>query len=238
MILQVLLVFFALFGWLPVAIADDVVIASCAINPNIYMDHDIPSKFSASNSMIRKSNSLYGSKGKRMVIEGRVFDMNCVPIANAVVRIWQLNYKGMDQRTVDDHDFLLDVGGSLSPVKVVDMYDPNFIDTATATTDNLGYYRFITVVPGAQSGRAPYVNFTVNQPEILPFSTLMFFNDITVVNKKSNVRFSYANDPVAQHYPKNVSALMVADYRGDDSDGMRHYHFNITLPGAQVYKKY
>ena len=231
----------ALF-WLFVspALAGDGVISTCAVTPSAYIEYDMPKSFSKSNSLLRKSESLYGAKGKKIVIEGRVLDSNCVPVTNAVVRIWQLNSSGMDQRIVDDPDYFIEGDGGVSfyaPAKIIALYDPNFVDTGTTTTDNLGNYRFITVVPGAQEGRAPRVNFAVTHAEFIPFSTVMFFDDIKVVNKQTGEKVSYESDKLARKYPKVLVSLLVAKFISERDD-VRSYKFDITLAGSHTHKRY
>jgi len=72
--------------------------------------------------------------GERIVVTGRVTDGGGRPIANTLVEIWQANAAGRYAHAVDRHDAPL---------------DPNFQGAGRALTDDEGFYRFLTIKPGA-----------------------------------------------------------------------------------------
>jgi protocatechuate 3,4-dioxygenase beta subunit len=67
-------------------------------------------------------------------VHGRVLDEDARPVANTLVEIWQANACGRYVHVVDQHPAPL---------------DPNFTGAGRAKTDRDGYYKFITVKPGA-----------------------------------------------------------------------------------------
>jgi protocatechuate 3,4-dioxygenase beta subunit len=72
--------------------------------------------------------------GERIVVTGRVLDVDGHPIPNALVEVWQANSAGRYWHDVDQHPAPL---------------DPNFPGAGRCLTDADGVYRFVTVKPGA-----------------------------------------------------------------------------------------
>lgn len=72
--------------------------------------------------------------GERIIVHGRVLDEDGRPVPNTLVEIWQANACGRYIHVVDQHPAPL---------------DPNFTGSGRAQTDKDGYYRFISIKPGA-----------------------------------------------------------------------------------------
>jgi protocatechuate 3,4-dioxygenase beta subunit len=72
--------------------------------------------------------------GERLIVHGRVLDEDGRPVPNTLVEIWQANACGRYIHVVDQHPAPL---------------DPNFTGAGRTMTDQNGYYKFITVKPGA-----------------------------------------------------------------------------------------
>jgi protocatechuate 3,4-dioxygenase beta subunit len=76
--------------------------------------------------------------GERIIVSGRVLDENDRPVRNALVEVWQANAAGRYMHKVDQHDAPL---------------DPNFSGAGRMLTDDSGYYRFVSIKPGAYPWR-------------------------------------------------------------------------------------
>jgi protocatechuate 3,4-dioxygenase beta subunit len=72
--------------------------------------------------------------GERIIVHGKVLGEDGRPVPNALVEIWQANACGRYVHVVDQHPAPL---------------DPNFTGAGRVATDKDGYYKFITVKPGA-----------------------------------------------------------------------------------------
>ena len=72
--------------------------------------------------------------GERIIVHGRVLDEDGRPVPNTLVEIWQANASGRYIHVVDQHPAPL---------------DPNFTGAGRAATDRDGWYKFVTVKPGA-----------------------------------------------------------------------------------------
>jgi protocatechuate 3,4-dioxygenase beta subunit len=76
--------------------------------------------------------------GERIVVSGRVLDADGKPLRGQLVEVWQANAAGRYMHEVDTHDAPL---------------DPNFSGGGRCLTDEDGWYRFVTVKPGAYPWR-------------------------------------------------------------------------------------
>ena len=76
--------------------------------------------------------------GERIIVHGHVLDEDARPVANTLVEVWQANAAGRYMHVVDQHPAPL---------------DPNFTGGGRVVTDDKGYYRFVTVKPGAYPWR-------------------------------------------------------------------------------------
>jgi protocatechuate 3,4-dioxygenase, beta subunit len=72
--------------------------------------------------------------GERIVVSGRVLGSDGHPLRGQLIEIWQANAAGRYRHGVDTHDAPL---------------DPNFSGGGRCLTDDHGWYRFLTVKPGA-----------------------------------------------------------------------------------------
>jgi protocatechuate 3,4-dioxygenase beta subunit len=86
------------------------------------LDHDLTRQFAGQ------------PLGERIVVSGRVLGSDGKPLRSQLVEIWQANAAGRYAHVVDGHDAPL---------------DPNFAGAGRCVTDDDGWYRFVTVKPGA-----------------------------------------------------------------------------------------
>jgi protocatechuate 3,4-dioxygenase beta subunit len=72
--------------------------------------------------------------GERILVSGRVLDVDGRPQRGTLVEVWQANAAGRYKHEVDQHPAPL---------------DPNFSGAGRCLTDDEGRYRFITIKPGS-----------------------------------------------------------------------------------------
>jgi protocatechuate 3,4-dioxygenase beta subunit len=72
--------------------------------------------------------------GEKMIVSGRLLDESGRPVRRSLVEVWQANASGRYAHPGDTHDAPL---------------DPNFTGIGRTFTDDDGWYRFVTVKPGA-----------------------------------------------------------------------------------------
>jgi protocatechuate 3,4-dioxygenase beta subunit len=72
--------------------------------------------------------------GERIIVSGRVLDEDDRPVRGALVEVWQANSAGRYLHKTDQHEAPL---------------DPNFSGAGRFLTDDSGFYRFVSIKPGA-----------------------------------------------------------------------------------------
>ncbi|MDE2388111.1 MAG: protocatechuate 3,4-dioxygenase [Betaproteobacteria bacterium] len=107
------------------------------------------------------------AQGRRIIVSGRVQDVAGDPMAKAVLDIWQADANGRYRHPRDSN-----------PAKA----DENFQGWAIISSDENGFFRFKTVIPGAYpaSGtwtRPPHIHFKISKPGYRTLATQMYFPD-------------------------------------------------------------
>lgn len=107
------------------------------------------------------------AQGRHIIVSGQVRDVAGDPIAMAVLDIWQADANGRYRHPRDPH-----------PTKP----DENFQGWAILNSDENGFFRFKTVMPGAYpaSGtwtRPPHIHFKISKPGYRALTTQMYFPD-------------------------------------------------------------
>lgn len=106
--------------------------------------------------------------GERIVVEGRVLDEDGRPVRDSLIELWQANAAGRYAHKNDTH------GAPL---------DPNFTGAGRTMTDSEGFYRFVTIKPGAypwpnhhNAWRPAHIHFSLFGPSFLTrLITQMYF---------------------------------------------------------------
>jgi protocatechuate 3,4-dioxygenase, beta subunit len=106
--------------------------------------------------------------GERIILTGRVLDLDGEPVRDTLVEVWQANAAGRYVDPADDHQAPL---------------DPNFTGAGRCRTDSEGRYRFVTIKPGAyplqnleNAWRAAHVHFSLFGPQLASrLVTQMYF---------------------------------------------------------------
>lgn len=154
-----------------------------------------------------------GTRGERILIEGRVFDGTGTPVRDALVEIWQANSFGRYNHPADTQAREL---------------DPEFRGWGRAAADfNTGVYTFDTVKPGSVVGRdgrpmAPHASFWIVARGInIGLNTRMYFADETAAN---------AADPVLNLIELESRRKTLLAQRSE-REGKAVYTFDIHLQG-------
>ncbi len=74
------------------------------------------------------------AQGERIIVRGLVLDENARPVARSMIELWQANAAGRYDHPGDAHDAPL---------------DPHFRGEGRVFTDDLGWYEFTSIKPGA-----------------------------------------------------------------------------------------
>lgn len=106
--------------------------------------------------------------GESFILEGQVMGEDCMPLANALVELWQANTYGRYRHARDNRN-----GAKI---------DPNFYGLGRVKTNSKGEFEFKTIIPGSYAAgpawqRPPHLHFKVwvnNKKRII---TQMYFED-------------------------------------------------------------
>jgi protocatechuate 3,4-dioxygenase beta subunit len=154
--------------------------------------------------------------GDVIVIQGRVLDDACRPIADALVEIWQANTWG---RYAHEKD-----AGNPRPL------DPNFQSWAEMRTDAEGRFRFRTIKPGAYPAddqgwvRPPHIHFRVSRRGYHELVTQMYFAGESL-NEADRIRLELA----PEERDRVTVTLQPASEHGT---GVQRGEFDIALRRA------
>jgi protocatechuate 3,4-dioxygenase, beta subunit len=97
--------------------------------------------------------------GDIIIVQGKILDTNCQPVAGAIVEIWQANHHGKYRHEYGDD------GKS----------DPNFQGWGQAITNEKGEYRFKTIVPGLYGRRARHIHYKISKRGFHELITQLYF---------------------------------------------------------------
>ena len=154
--------------------------------------------------------------GDRIIVTGRVTDENDRPVRNTLVEIWQANAAGRYVHPLDTRDVPL---------------DPNFTGGGRALTDDDGWYRFITIIPGRypwanhdNAWRPAHIHFSLFGPSFVTrLVTQMYF--------PGDPMLPY--DPIYLQVPEAHRDKLMSnfDYSLTDHEIGLAYRFDIVLRG-------
>ena len=158
--------------------------------------------------------------GERIIVHGHVLDEDGRGVANTLVELWQANACGRYVHVVDQHPAPL---------------DPNFTGAGRTQSDAQGYYRFVTIKPGAypwknhpNAWRPAHIHFSVFGPSALSrLVTQMYFPDDPL----------HQIDPILQALPTETAReRLVATYAHDvtEPEWALGYRWNIVLQGPHA----
>ena len=158
--------------------------------------------------------------GERIIVTGRVLDDNGRPVPRTLVEIWQTNAAGRYRHDRDNHPAPL---------------DPNFTGAGRALTDENGFYRFVTIKPGAypwknhdNAWRPAHIHFSLFGPA---FATRL----VTQMYFPGDPLFAF--DPIFQSIrdekarQRLISSFDLATTRPEWALG---YQFNSILRGQEA----
>ena len=158
--------------------------------------------------------------GERIIVHGHVLDEDGRGVPNTLVELWQANACGRYIHVVDQHPAPL---------------DPNFTGAGRARSDADGYYRFITVKPGAypwgnhhNAWRPAHIHFSV-------FGHAFVSRLVTQMYFPGDPLFPF--DPIFNSVTDEKARMrMVSSFDLDNTqpDWALCFRFNIVLRGRNA----
>ena len=179
-------------------------------------DLSMPDNFATTNNLAKKAGSFYRAFGEIIFLQGAVVDSFGVPIEGAVIEVWQTNAAGKYHTLLEPDS------------EYVDEY---FNMSGRAITDNLGNYHFITIMPGANPGRAPHINMNIYHQKFGKIEAEMYFEDHPY----------NATDYQYLAYDEDERKLLTAKVVNSDilnPNSIKLCTFDITMRGTHQYKSF
>lgn len=179
---------------------------SCKVTKPFLNDYE-PEKFQLTNNLLRSTGDQPIYCGQKIIVKGRLLDINCVPIADAKIYLWQIGcdgkypYKAL-RKNIDKSAFNLTNAST-------------FQGSGIATTNNLGEFYFLTILPPSQKQEGSNVNVRVEHRTLGTLQTKLHFS-----SDKLNLE------------QEDVNQLL-----GDIMEDAPIYNFEIVMP-KQSLKNY
>jgi protocatechuate 3,4-dioxygenase, beta subunit len=150
--------------------------------------------------------------GQYIAVTGRVMDEDGVPLAGAMIEIWQANSAGKYIHELDRHE---------API------DPNFGGVGRFVTGDEGQYKFLSIKPGAYPvmesdwwWRPPHIHFSIFGPSWMNrYVTQIFFPGEPL--NETDLLLNAVQDPEARERlifettPTTVGAVNMLTFRRD-----------------------
>ena len=160
--------------------------------------------------LIHVEGNTQAATGNVVIVEGVVTNQNCLPVSGVLVEIWQACHTGRYNHPSDPN-----TGVAL---------DPNFQYWGKAVTDENGFYRFRTIIPGSYPAdvgwdRPPHIHFKVARVGYKELITQMYFSG-NVLNDK---------DKILQQLPKSEQAKLVVSFQEIESQPHPVGRFDIQI---------
>ena len=174
----------------------------------------MPEVFGTTNNLLQKTGSFYAAFGEPFYVQGTITDSFGVPISGAIVEIWQTNSAGKYQTLLEKNS---------------DLIDKNFSMSGKTTTDNLGNYYFITIMPGFYLNRAPHINFNIYHPKFGKLETEMYFED----HPRNSTDYQYMSYSPQERKLLTAKVRLINIY---DAKSTKIATFNIVMKGVHEFK--
>ncbi|HEX4925344.1 MAG TPA: protocatechuate 3,4-dioxygenase [Bdellovibrionales bacterium] len=174
--------------------------------------YPIDNQLDKDNDLTRVQGAVARPQGQLIYVRGVVTDQNCLPVAGALVEIWQACHTGKYNHKSDPNPAPL---------------DPNFQYWGQAITDAQGRYMFKTILPGAYPAsstwmRPPHIHYKISKRAYAELITQLYFKNNPLNNKDLILNAL----PAAER--AKVIVELTAPEQGYDP-GSKIATFNITL---------
>lgn len=155
--------------------------------------------------------------GQRIIVHGHVKEDDGRPVPDTLVEIWQANAGGRYRHAVDQWP---------SPL------DPHFTGAGRTLTDSGGYFRFLTIKPGAypwknhpNAWRPAHIHFSLfGRAFTQRLVTQMYFPDDPL----------FFQDPMYNSAPDARRMVSAFDYDATEDHWALAYRWDIVLRGEEA----
>lgn len=214
---------------------------ACKLTPDIKYDFITKVNVKKTSNLVKNPGSLYLARGKLILLKGQILDQNCVPVSNAVVKIFQADSNGFyedyfldkeKENKEEEEEKEEDKGekkGDKKKDKIV--YDSNFQYSGISYTNSLGEFTFMSVKPGKLKDAASHINLKVIHPDFRDIETRIYFSD----NEKENSEDKELNELKKEEKDKVIAKKSLKGYEYLDG-GI--YNIKLILHGVNKHKTF
>lgn len=205
----------------------------CPVNISVAPSFRKPDQIEPTNNLRRKNGQYETAEGHYAEFRGVVRDRDCVPVKNAIVRLWQRDNNGGH---IELYEYFAE-DRRLHPD-----YDRHFAYSGTAVTDNRGEFSFLTVLPGTESPvLPPHVNIEVTHDFFETLVTRIYLlpnrepGFLTYDIDPGNP-FRMSDVPTLMHPPGETASSEIITTH-DKRHGLRFY-VNLSLAGKDAFRNF
>lgn len=204
------LAFFSRMAWAQALICKPGVTPRQTSGPFYPTDHLPVDKIDVDADLVALDGHSEKAAGDIVIVEGYVQNQQCQPLKGALVEIWQACASGRYNHEDDPNTAPL---------------DPHFQYWGKAVTDEKGFYRFRTIVPGAYPAdvgwtRPPHIHFKVTQKGYYELITQMYFKHESALN---------AVDEILQALKKSDQEKLIVEFKAKPNQNYPVGQFDIQL---------
>lgn len=152
----------------------------CKATPSVEVMVE-PREFANYNDLSKEPGEFENEFFNKILIKGNIRDLNCVPIADAKIQLWQAdeynNIRYIKQFASDSENFQQNKA----------QYS-EFIGNAEATTNNLGQFHALTVIPASKvAGAKNKIAFRVAHKNFPSLTNYINLQQIKPIGKGKNI---------------------------------------------------
>ncbi|MES9862176.1 MAG: protocatechuate 3,4-dioxygenase [Candidatus Thiodiazotropha sp. LLP2] len=138
-------------------------------------------------------------------LSGHLVNINGSPLAGVRIEIWQCDHNGRYRHSRDDNS---------------EPMDKNFQGLGHSVTDQMGRYRFRTILPVPYPGRTPHIHAAIFRSGMKPFVTQIY-----IEGEPRN-----SNDFLFQRIPSELRPLVLAKFKPSNNEPVElAAQFNFIL---------
>ncbi len=134
---------------------------TCTVTHSAINNYE-PETFFQGNNLLRKAGQEELYCGQKIMLKLEVVDMNCVPISDAKIYLWQVGCDGKypykPLRTKTNPNLINKKAGS------------TFVGSGIATTNNIGRAKFLTIIPPSHHNQSS-INIRIEHSQYGSFQT-------------------------------------------------------------------
>ena len=190
------------------------------IHSKYYKNEDLVfSKINQNKTKLNNNLLLYKKNkeplGQKIIVYGKVFNTQGMPLPNIFIEIWQANASGKYRDKKDQHN---------API------DPYFFGAGSTLTNKNGEYKFFTITPGAypwnnhkNAWRPKHIHFSLISVNFFSrLNTQMYFPGDVLLKK----------DPIFNSVKKKFRYKLIANFNDENNNvaDFISYNFDIIMP--------